>query len=444
MKGLKIYAPLLLALLVILLGGGWWFLETIGEGERPAIQLGEDIRSLGKQKVLTLSFADRKTGLRTLRVAIAQDNKSQVLAAQSFPQKGTRQKNISLTITPPALHLHDGVATLTVTAVDYSLRKNETVLTRPLTIDLTPPQIYLLTPTNNINPGGSCIVAFRTSEATVTGGIQVNGTFIQGYPATIAGKPALIVYFGVPPDTKKEGLGIRAIARDSGGNETSLALPALIRKKKFRSDKMNLTDNFLTQKMPDFQTSLPALSGKSPLEVFTYVNGTMRNENEAKILEMCRKSEPQQLWEGTFIRMKNASPMAMFGDKRTYVYGKQVVGESTHFGVDLASLANAPVEAINHGIVKYTGNIGIYGNMVLLDHGLGIFSVYGHLSAINAKTGQRVAKGEVIGNTGMTGLAGGDHLHLGMVVGGRFVNPIEWWDEHWIRDNVTKKLGNGL
>jgi len=140
--------------------------------------------------------------------------------------------------------------------------------------------------------------------------------------------------------------------------------------------------------------------------------------------------------------MKNASPMALFGDHRTYLYGNKAIGESTHLGVDLASTANAPVEAANNGIVVFVGTLGIYGNAIIIDHGLGIFSVYGHLSSISTKTGQTVKKGDVIGNTGTTGLAGGDHLHFGMLVGGQFVNPVEWWDPHWIKDNVADKLTN--
>ena len=132
--------------------------------------------------------------------------------------------------------------------------------------------------------------------------------------------------------------------------------------------------------------------------------------------------------------------MAQFGDRRTYVYQKQVVGESTHMGVDLASTAHSPVEAVNHGIVVYAGHLGIYGNAVIIDHGLGLSSLYGHMDTIHVKYGQEVKRGESIGLTGTSGLAGGDRLHLSILIGGQFVNPQEWWDAHWIADNVTKKF----
>jgi murein DD-endopeptidase MepM/ murein hydrolase activator NlpD len=136
--------------------------------------------------------------------------------------------------------------------------------------------------------------------------------------------------------------------------------------------------------------------------------------------------------------MKDAAPMALFGDKRSYMYNGKSVAESTHEGVDLASNARSPIEAANKGIVAFTGALGIYGNTVIIDHGLGLFTLYGHLSSIATAVGKNVAKGEKIGLSGMSGLAGGDHLHFSMIVGGKFVDPKESWDPHWIKDNITK------
>jgi murein DD-endopeptidase MepM/ murein hydrolase activator NlpD len=230
------------------------------------------------------------------------------------------------------------------------------------------------------------------------------------------------------------------MAKDEAGNETSVNLPYLIMAKKFRSDKMMLSGSFLQQKMPEFQSLVPSLRGKSPVETFMYVNGLLRADNFKTIQEICGKTSPRQLWQGSFLRMKNAAPMAQYGDKRSYMYEGKVVGESTHLGVDLASTAHSPIEAANSGVVVYTGYLGIYGNVVIIDHGLGLFSLYAHLDAIQAKNGQEVKKGEAIGQSGTSGLAGGDHLHFSIIVGGQFVNPQEWWDPHWIADNVTKKM----
>jgi murein DD-endopeptidase MepM/ murein hydrolase activator NlpD len=230
------------------------------------------------------------------------------------------------------------------------------------------------------------------------------------------------------------------MARDQAGNETVNGIPALIMKRKFRSDTMILSDTFLGQKMPEFQASVPLLRGKTPLETFTYVNTQLRADNFQTILSVCKKTEARQLWQDTFLRMKNAAPMALFGDRRTYLYAGKPVGDSVHTGVDLASLAHASIEAANAGIVRFTGELGIYGNAIIIDHGLGLASLYGHMSALSVRPDQAVKRGEVIGTSGLSGLAGGDHLHFSILVNGQFVDPREWWDPHWIEDNVRKKM----
>ena len=101
---------------------------------------------------------------------------------------------------------------------------------------------------------------------------------------------------------------------------------------------------------------------------------------------------------------------------------------------------NYPVEAANGGTIAFAGDLGIYGNAVIIDHGLGLFSLYGHLSAIDVKVGDTVAKRQIIGKTGETGLAAGDHLHYGVYLDGIAILPVEWWDQKWIDDNVTPKL----
>lgn len=77
---------------------------------------------------------------------------------------------------------------------------------------------------------------------------------------------------------------------------------------------------------------------------------------------------------------------------------------------------------------------------MVLDHGWGLQTIYSHLSQIGVKEGDDVKKGDKIGNTGATGLAGGDHLHYGVILNGLQIQPIEWWDPHWIKDNVTSKF----
>jgi murein DD-endopeptidase MepM/ murein hydrolase activator NlpD len=131
----------------------------------------------------------------------------------------------------------------------------------------------------------------------------------------------------------------------------------------------------------------------------------------------------------------------VFADVRSYVYKDKKVDEQVHLGFDLSVTQHVAVQASNDGKIVYAGRLGIYGNCVVIDHGYGLQSIYGHLSQIDVKVGDSVKKRQAIGRSGSTGLAGGDHLHFSMQLDGVQINPVEWWDQHWIKDHVWKRLG---
>ncbi|MEN6620384.1 MAG: M23 family metallopeptidase [Smithella sp.] len=426
--------------IIIIAGLGFLFWGNYLERDTPVIKPNQDITMIGKQKKIEITFLDKKSGISQVYAEIIQDNKGQVLVSESLPSRGNKQKTITLSVDTAALNIHDGPAILKLIATDCSLFKNQTTLSQPVLIKTVPPQIYAMNTINNVNQGGTCFIAFRTSSPAALAGVYVNDYFTPAYPVTIDNKPTLVAYFAIPMDASKAKTIIKVFARDIAGNESSVVIPYVLKEKKFRADKMNLSDTFLQQKMPEFQAMVPALQKKTLLDSFIYVNTQIRNENLRVIQTICQKSSPVKLWDGTFLRMARAQPMALFGDNRTYVAGGKDVGNSVHAGVDLASNMHAAIEAANNGNVVFAGPLGIYGNAVIIDHGQGLFSLYGHMSALNTALGKAVKKGDIIGYSGISGLAGGDHLHFGIMVGGQFVNPQEWWDPHWINDNVNKKM----
>jgi len=146
------------------------------------------------------------------------------------------------------------------------------------------------------------------------------------------------------------------------------------------------------------------------------------------------------LWDGPFVQLGNSKVEAAFADHRTYIYKGKEVDHQVHLGFDLAVTSRVPIVAANAGTVLNASWLGIYGNCVIIDHGMGVQSLYGHLSSFEVNVGDKVMRGQTIGRSGMTGMAGGDHLHFTMLVNGRMVNPVEWWDKHWIEDRVMRKL----
>jgi murein DD-endopeptidase MepM/ murein hydrolase activator NlpD len=153
-----------------------------------------------------------------------------------------------------------------------------------------------------------------------------------------------------------------------------------------------------------------------------------------------KKASPALLWKGAFVQLSNSKVEANFADLRTYTYNGETLDTAYHLGYDLSVTKRYPVEAANSGTVAFADNLGIYGNAVMLDHGLGLFTLYGHLSTIDVKVGDKVEQRGILGRSGETGLAAGDHLHYGVYLHGVAVLPVEWWDGKWINDNITPKL----
>jgi murein DD-endopeptidase MepM/ murein hydrolase activator NlpD len=178
----------------------------------------------------------------------------------------------------------------------------------------------------------------------------------------------------------------------------------------------------------------------SPKDIFLRVNKGLRKENEDKIAAITKKSTPSILWKGAFSQLSNSKVEANFADERTYIYNNEPIDNAYHLGYDLSVTKHYPVEAANSGTVAFVGDLGIYGNTVILDHGLGLFTLYGHLSSIDVKAGDSIKQRQILGKTGETGLAAGDHLHYGVYLHGVAVLPVEWWDQKWIDDNINPKL----
>ena len=162
--------------------------------------------------------------------------------------------------------------------------------------------------------------------------------------------------------------------------------------------------------------------------------------NEEQVRKVTAQSAPKRLWEGPFEQLVNSKVTSRFAEHRSYFIDGEKNSEAIHFGYDLASTAAAPITAANAGRVVYADDLGIYGNCVVIDHGLGLATLYGHLSRIDVGAGDEVAKGETLGLSGATGLAGGDHLHFAILVGGTYVDPLEWWDPAWVRTHIEARL----
>jgi len=415
------------------------------EFEQPTLTLHKEIKYLGGKVELPLRATDQKSGIRSLTITLTQGNTAVVLLEKSFPRQawftpaGPTAIDERVVIDTLKASLKEGKAELEISVRDFSLNNffkgNETLRRLPVIIDTEPPVVKILHAARAIHSGGSAMVLYTISEPPGKHGVIIDKAFFPGF--AVGKKNAYVCYFALPWNAGQPEK-MRLIGSDEAGNEVMLPLPTVFRKETFKRDSINLSEQFLKQKMPEFSQHYPEMKG-TLLEQYLYVNNQIRRSNDETIVQFCAKTDARQLWSDRFLRMLG-SGRAGYADQRTYVYNGRTVDAQTHLGVDIASLAQAEIRAANRGKVVYAGYLGIYGNTVIIDHGQGISSLYSHLSVINTTVAALVEKDQPIGRSGATGMAGGDHLHFSMLVHGIFVNPVEWWDQHWIDVNIKSAL----
>jgi murein DD-endopeptidase MepM/ murein hydrolase activator NlpD len=262
------------------------------------------------------------------------------------------------------------------------------------------------------------------------------------FPAFAAGPPdsnLAVALFALPWDLP-DLASITAWAEDEAGNSVSRPLAAELRPRRFTSGNVELSEQFLATKLPELLPERGPIPKEQFAAAFLIVNRDLRKKAEDTKRQLAGRTQAQPLWTGAFVQPRNTKVFSNFAESRSYRYNGQQVDTAVHLGFDLASLKQSPVPAANSGVVVYAGPLTIYGNTVVVDHGLGLQTLYAHLSSIGVKEGDQIKQGQELGRSGTTGLAVGDHLHYEVVIGGVSVTPVEWWDGKWIRDHIGRPL----
>jgi len=348
--------------------------------------------------------------------------------------------------------IQSGPARLIVTAsrpVVYGIRNVASETTHDVQVRLERPRVSVLSTHHYINLGGTEMIVYRVAPADVQSGVIVGDMEYPGYPATgitvegvqISDPSARVAFFALRHDQALT-TPMHLFARDEAGNSARGDFEFRTFPKPFKKSRIEIADTLVARVVPAILAGTSEIKPSgTPIEQFVAINSELRKKNAEKIASFASQSAPELLWKGVvFHAFGNTSAEAAFADARTYIYQGKEVDRQTHLGFDLASFANTSIVAANRGKVLFAEELGIYGQCVIIDHGMGVQSLYAHLSSIGVKPGTMVEKGQEIGRSGMTGLAAGDHLHFTMLVNGQMVNPVEWWDAHWIQDRILRKL----
>jgi len=427
--------------------GAFLFVTPRLEGEPPRVESAER-QLVGREgAAVPIVLADAGTGLRSIEVRLVHAGGEHALLERSFGgglalggSGGSGRAEVEIPIEPEKLGLADGAANLEVTVRDWSwrdgLQGNRTDLSIQISIDTQAPRVEATPGLTYIYRGGAGTAVYRLSEEAARDGVQVGDAFFHGYP--LPGAPASerrrVAIFAVPIEAKALP-AVQIVAEDLAGNQARASVNARIFDRKFPTEDLNLSQRFLDGVVSGLAAHV-GVRESDPVKAFQVINGDVRARDEARIRELIHGSAPEPLWSGAFKQLPNSKVMSRFAEQRRYFTGGREISQAIHYGFDLASRAGAPIPAANAGRVIFAGDLGIYGNCVLVDHGLGIVTLYGHLSRLEAGQGDRVDRGQSLGNSGSTGLAGGDNLHFAILVGNTYVDPLEWWDPRWVESHV--------
>jgi len=433
-----------------------WVLIYKYEGKKPVVEIQLPSLYLKKSYEMSLGVMDEKTGLRKIMVSIMQGGKEKILLEKQYESSTfldvlsdskTIKDSFIIPVESWKYGMTDGEAVIRIMVSDNSWRGwnkgNISYTEKKVIIDSKPPRVSILTKRHNIERGGTGLIIYELFEENVKSGVKAGNNFFPGHAGLFKDENIYTAFFALS-HMQGPGTQLSVVAEDRAGNITKRGFYHYIRDKNFKADTLNISDRFLERKMPNFDVG--ARNGsfqeyKNPLlEKFLYINGEVRKNNVETILSVPRITENKKYWDGRFLRLRGSAKRAGFADRRVYKYKGKEIDKAVHLGIDLASTANASVKAANSGKVILTQFVGIFGNTVIIDHGFGLCSLYSHLNQISVNKGDLVQKGDEIGFTGLTGLAGGDHLHFSMIVHNVFVNPVEWWDGSWISNNITSKI----
>jgi murein DD-endopeptidase MepM/ murein hydrolase activator NlpD len=432
-------ATILIVLALLIIAVPSYFLVTATTTQ---INVSPEVKIIGVETPVHVELVN-KHGVRTFNASVEQDGKSysvigpKGVISQKTPTAQTFTIGVGKQSVPA---LHDGKARIVITAVSNDMRRRSETKTIDVDVMTEAPRVVADGVQHYINLGGSEMATFTPSGAWTEAGVKVGDQTFRSFP--LPNHPgqyfSLFAFsWNLPLNTP-----VSVFASNPTGASAKTTFWYKVFPKKFRAstiplESMNI-DRIVNQ--IDTQHKVPG----DLVQRFVYINSEMRKVNNKTLADLRFQSEPKFLWTGAFLPMVDSTVESRFADDRTYTWQGKKVDEQTHLGFDLAKLAHSPIPASNDGRVIWAQDLGIYGNSIVIDHGYGLQTIYGHLSEFLVKKGDMVKKGQTIGKTGSTGLAGGDHLHFTMQVDGVQVNAVEWWDPHWVKDRILSKMGTEL
>jgi len=401
----------------------------------PVLDLAAPVTVLGQSTSISVKIHDPR-GVRAVKAVVEQNGARFPIFEESQPSTDAdRTVNFTAGVkTTPGLR--DGKAKLIVEATSNDLLRKSARLERDLTVVTQPPSVTADSDQHYLYLGMADLATMNVSGTWTEAGVRVGDQKFRAWPMP-GGNPGMFSLYAfawnMPPGTAPVAYA------SNGGLEATSPLVVQFPKKEqphYTTHDLQISDAFMQKVVNELD---PSGSG-DPVARFVKINSEMRRANNQTLADLRLKTADHFLWSQPFRRQTNSKTEASFADVRNYIYQGKKIDQQVHLGYDLAVTQHVGVEASNDGKVVYAAPLGIYGNCIVVDHGYGLQTIYGHLSQIQVHEGDMVKQGQVMGLSGMTGMAGGDHIHFAMQLDGVQIDPKEWWDSHWIKDHVAKRV----
>lgn len=414
----------------------------LGFSTTPALEL-PPLTALGTATPVSVHISDPH-GVKHVSASIEQNGSSWSFYQHSQPARrfvwNRHQPPVAIQFTAgtkTAPQLKDGPATLIVEATSNDFRASTATVRRDVTVVTRPPMLSVDADQHYLYRGMADLVTFTISGQWSQAGVKVDGQTFRSWPMP-GGKPgqfALYAFAWNMPDSVVP----LVFATNAAGNEVTGRMVYQFPKREqphYRTRDLEITDQFMQKVVNELD---PNGSGDMA-ERFVKINRDMRIANNKTLADLQYKTEPRFLWSQPFLQQHNSAVESAFADTRNYIYHGKRIDQETHLGYDFAITPHVTVEASNDGKVVYAAPLGIYGNCVVLDHGYALQTFYGHMSEFAVRVGDTVKRGQTLGRSGMTGMAAGDHIHFGMQLDGVQIDPKEFFDAHWIKDHIARRV----
>jgi murein DD-endopeptidase MepM/ murein hydrolase activator NlpD len=402
----------------------------------PVVDLPSPVTTLGQATGITVHVRDPH-GVRRLEAFVEQNGVQYRVWENAQPSPvtdGTWNFAAGILTTP---QLKDGKAKLILLATSNGLLRKTARLEREVEVVTRPPVISVDSDQHYLYLGMADLATFNVSGTWTEAGVRVGDQTFRAWPMP-GGKQGFFSLFAfawnMPPST----IPLVYASNGTGNEVTSPIVFQFPRKEqpKYTVHDLQVSDQFMQKVIGELD---PNGTGDS-VQRFVKINSEMRRANNKVLSDLRLKTADRFLWSQPFIRQSHSQAEASFADTRNYIYKGNKIDQQVHLGYDLAATQHVGVEASNDGRVVYAAPLGIYGNCIVVDHGYGLQTIYGHLSQIDVHEGDLVKRGQVMGTSGQTGMAGGDHIHFAMQLDGVQIDPKEWWDSHWIKDHIAKRV----